>query len=79
MRISVDISFYPLNEEYLIPIKNFIKEINKDPELQVETNKMSTQIRGEHERIFNLLSNEIANVFEKQRAAFVIKVIKGKD
>ena len=79
MRVSVDISFYPINENYLAPIKAFIKQLNSDPELEVETNKMSTQVRGDINSIFSMLSDEMAKVFEEQRAAFVIKVIKGKD
>ena len=40
---------------------------------------MSTQIRGESDIIFDLLKAEIPTVFEQNRAAFIIKVIKGND
>jgi len=79
MRITVDISMYPLTEEYVGPIKQFIEAINSNPNIEVITNKVSTQLRGEHSEIMPLLTNEMINVFEQIRASFVIKVIKGKD
>lgn len=79
MRISVDISLYPLNKDYIEPIKKFIASLNNASELEVETNSMSTQIRGESDVIFDLLKREIPAVFAENRAAFVIKIIKGSD
>jgi len=79
MRISVDISLYPLNEDYIAPIKSFIGAVNSTDGLEVETNKMSTQIRGESDIIFDLLKKEVPNAFEQNRAAFIIKIIKGSD
>jgi uncharacterized protein YqgV (UPF0045/DUF77 family) len=79
MRISVDISLYPLDKNYIEPIKKFISVVNTTDGLEVDTNKMSTQIRGESDIIFDLLKNEIPNVFEENRAAFILKVIKGSD
>jgi len=79
MRISVDISLYPLDKNYIEPIKKFISVVNTTDGLEVDTNKMSTQIRGESDMIFDLLKNEIPNVFEENRAAFILKVIKGSD
>lgn len=79
MRISIDISLYPLNEEYIAPIKNFIAAVNAIEGLEVTTNSMSTQIRGESDIIFDLFKTEVPKVFEENRAAFIIKVIKGSD
>lgn len=79
MRISIDISLYPLDKNYIEPIKSFISTVNSTEGLEVETNKMSTQIRGESDIIFNLLKTEIPNVFEEHRASFILKIIKGSD
>ncbi|MFP4368632.1 MAG: thiamine-binding protein [Candidatus Kapaibacterium sp.] len=79
MRISVDISYYPLKEEYKETIKAFIARIKKDPEIEAVTNSMSTQLRGEHDKIMPLLTDEMTNVFQEHRAAFVLKIIKGSD
>lgn len=79
MRITVDISMYPLTENYIEPIKGFINAVKNNPNIEVVTNKVSTQLRGEHNEIMPLLTNEMIKVFEKIRASFVIKVIKGND
>jgi uncharacterized protein YqgV (UPF0045/DUF77 family) len=79
MRITVDISMYPLTESYIEPIKKFIEAINSNPEIEVMTNKVSTQLRGEHSVIMPLITDEMVRVFDSIRASFVIKIIKGKD
>lgn len=79
MRISLDISLYPLNEDYIAPIKGFIAAVNAVEGLDIVTNAMSTQIRGESDIIFDLLKAEVPKVFEENRAAFIIKAIKGSD
>jgi uncharacterized protein YqgV (UPF0045/DUF77 family) len=79
MRIAVDISLYPLDAEYIPPIKDFIERLNRYPELQVQTNALSTQIAGEHARVFEVLSQEIGTTFEEQgRRVFVMKVLGGR-
>ena len=63
MKIAVDISLYPLDADYVPPIKDFIGRLNCDRALTVNTNAMSTQIAGEHERVFAALSREIQRAF----------------
>ncbi|HPI36881.1 MAG TPA: YkoF family thiamine/hydroxymethylpyrimidine-binding protein [Ignavibacteriaceae bacterium] len=79
MKASVEISLYPLNENYKEIIKNFIEEINrKNSNLKIETNLMSTQIFGDYDEVFSLLKTGMKEVFEKHPAIFVMKFI-GKD
>ena len=76
MRIAVDISLYPLQEDLIPPIRDVIERLNQDPELDVVTNPMSTQIRGEYDRVMGLLQTELKATFEAlPKAVFVIKVL----
>ena len=78
MRTAIEISLYPLDADYIPPIKDFIDRLNKYPELQVTTNAMSTQIAGEHARLFEILGKETAISFaEHGRKVFVMKVLGG--
>ena len=78
MRIAVDISLYPLDEDYVPPIKDFIERLNRHPELHVETNAMSTQVSGEHDRVFAILGEETKLTFAgSARTVFVMKVLGG--
>jgi uncharacterized protein YqgV (UPF0045/DUF77 family) len=79
MRISVEISLYPLAADYIPPIKDFIDRLNAYPDLRVETNAMSTQVSGEHEHVFATLSKETEQTFaEGGRRVFVMKVLGGE-
>ncbi len=79
MRIAVDISLYPLDEDYVTPIKDFIERLNRHLELRVETNAMSTQVSGEHDRVFAILGEETKQTFaSNSRAVFVMKVLGGQ-
>lgn len=79
MRIAVDISLYPLDADYVPPIKDFIERLNRTPGLRVETNAMSTQVAGEHDAVFAALAAETRATFATgARAVFVMKVLGGE-
>jgi uncharacterized protein YqgV (UPF0045/DUF77 family) len=75
MKTSVEISYYPLHEEFISPIQDFIDRINKYPKLVVRTNTMATQIFGEYREVMNALTQEIERSFELPHSVFVMKVI----
>jgi uncharacterized protein YqgV (UPF0045/DUF77 family) len=78
MRTAIEISLYPLDSDYIPSIKDFIERLNRHPELTVTTNAMSTQIAGEHARLFEILGQETAVSFGEQgRKVFVMKVLGG--
>jgi uncharacterized protein YqgV (UPF0045/DUF77 family) len=78
MRTAVEISLYPLNSDYIPPIKAFIDRLNTYADIQVVTNALSTQISGEHQRVFDILAKETATTFEEAgKKVFVMKVIGG--
>jgi hypothetical protein len=76
MKISVEISKYPLADEYIIPIKDFIGRLNQHPQIQVLSNTMSTQIFGEFDILMPILNDEIRDSFSKfNKMIFVCKFI----
>lgn len=78
MRTAIEISLYPLDADYVPAIKDFIARLNAYPELSVTTNAMSTQIAGEHQRLFEVLGRETAASFQQVgRKVFVMKVLGG--
>ena len=79
MHIAVDISLYPLAEGFIPPIKDFIERIGSHEGLRVVTNAMSTQVAGEHARVFAALEAETRRTFAGGgRAVFVMKVLGGE-
>lgn len=78
MKLSVDISMYPLKDEYIPAIKDFIERLNHHPELQVISNTMSTQVFGDYDLLMDTLKAEMRASYENfGRAIFVCKFIDG--
>ena len=75
MKTSIEISYYPLNEEYLKPIGSFIDRLHEYPELIIRTNGMSTQIFGEYDIVMSVVTKEIKKSFELPHSIFILKVI----
>jgi hypothetical protein len=77
-RVSVEISLYPLQDDYLGPIRAFIERLNDYPDIQVLTNTMSTQVFGPYARVLGILAIEMARTHEEApKAPFVLKVLAG--
>ncbi len=47
MQISIEVSLYPLSENFIPPIDNFISCLKKYDIIEIRTNNMSTQLFGE--------------------------------
>ncbi|RLD91372.1 MAG: hypothetical protein DRJ09_01295 [Bacteroidetes bacterium] len=75
MKISVDISYYPLKDEFIPPILDFIDRMNKYKTLTVQTNGMSTQVFGNYFDVMNALTKEIHQSFELPHSVFILKII----
>lgn len=75
MRITVEISLYPLAENHINSIKEFIGRLKKYTELDIVVNATSTQIVGEHAHIFEVLAKETEKTFTSGKNIFVMKVI----
>jgi uncharacterized protein YqgV (UPF0045/DUF77 family) len=76
MKIAVDISLYPLQEDLIPPIQNIIERLKSHDGLYVDTNAMSTQIRGEYDDVMAVLTSEFKTTFEQlPKAVFVMKIL----
>jgi uncharacterized protein YqgV (UPF0045/DUF77 family) len=75
MNTSVDISYYPLKEEFIPSILDFIDRLNNHDLIQCKTNGMSTQVFGEYFNVMNALTQEIHKSFEIPHSVFVLKII----
>ena len=75
MKTSVDISYYPLQPEFVTPILEFIKRLNEYENIEAVTNGMSTQVFGEYFDVMKAITQEIYKSFEIPHSVFVLKVI----
>ena len=78
MKLSAEISMYPLADEYLPPIAAFIERLNADGGVEVKTNSMSTQLFGDYDAVMALLGAAMKYSFETHgRVIFVSKFLSG--
>ena len=76
MIISVEISYYPLHgDDFIEPIKSFIDRLNMHPNIEAQTNGMSTQVFGEYDDVMKILQDEMRVSFENPYSVFVMKVV----
>ena len=76
MKVAVDISLYPLDADFIPPIKDVIARLNDHEQLEVWTNAMSTQVVGEFDDVMDALRQEIGATFEQlPKAVFAIKIL----
>lgn len=75
MNVSFELSYYPLNPDYIEPILGFIQRLNNYENLICNTNGMSTQIFGDFDYVMDALKHEIKISFEVPNSVFVMKII----
>ena len=76
MECSVEISMYPLNQDYKPSIISFIQNLRKHPFIKVDTNGISTQVFGDYSRVMKAINHEMENTFlSENKVVFTLKVI----
>ena len=63
MKISVELTLMPLQNDFEPPIINFIKKLRAS-KFTVLENPLSTQIYGDYDELMPFLTNEIKSSFE---------------
>jgi len=78
MITTVEISNYPLTEDYEARIIDFIERC-KGEGIRTKVNATSTHLQGDYDLVMELLQREMKVSFEKfGKMIFVIKVLKGE-
>ncbi len=65
MKLTAELSLYPLQDDYIPIIKGFIDAANEHGGMDIVTNAMSTQICGDYQAVFDLVSRELQASYEK--------------
>lgn len=76
MKISVELTFSPLQDDYEEHIINFIKKLRASG-LTVLENPLSTQLYGTYEEVMTILNIEILSAFElMDKGLLFMKIVK---
>jgi uncharacterized protein YqgV (UPF0045/DUF77 family) len=79
MKITVEMSLYPLMEDYTKPIIVFIKKIKSYKTLVVRTTAMSTYISGDYEEVMSMLHRELEILYRSVPDSCTVFKIIPKD
>ena len=78
MQISVDLSLYPLQDDYVPVIIDFIHRVQAHAGVDVVRNQMTTQLFGEYGRVMAVLTEELRHSFETHgKGVIVAKIVNG--
>ena len=76
MKISVELTLTPLQNEFEAPIINFIKKMRASG-LTVLENPLSTQVYGDYDTVMKLVTSELKNTFELINSGILfMKIVK---
>lgn len=76
MKISIEMSLYPLTGDYLPSIAEFIEDLNSQSAMEVRTNALSTQISGEYDLVMSTIQTCLRKAFESGPTfSFVSKIL----
>jgi uncharacterized protein YqgV (UPF0045/DUF77 family) len=79
MKLTAELSLYPLQDEYIPVIQAFIEAARGHGDMTIITNAMSTQVCGDWEAVFALVNTELKASFERHgRQVLVCKFIPGE-
>jgi uncharacterized protein YqgV (UPF0045/DUF77 family) len=78
MQISVDLSLYPLQDDYIPVIIDFIHRVQAHEGVDVVRNQMTTQLFGEYTRVMAVLTEELRRSFETYgKSVIVARIVNG--
>ena len=79
MNLSVEISMYPLQDEYKTKVKDFLYALNASQDnIEIRSSNMSTRIFGEYAAVTKLLNQAMLRSMEKYgKIVFVCKYVQG--
>lgn len=78
MKATVEVSLYPLVDDYETVVLAFLDELEKEESLSFSTNGMSTQIFGEVSEIFPALGRQFERIQQSGKAMLVLKAGPGQ-
>ena len=76
MRITAELSLYPLRADYVPVIVEFIRSLEDANEIDIVVNQLSTQMSGELESVMGAISLATERCFASgEPASLVVKIL----
>ena len=72
MEIAVEMSLYPLRDQYLPIIETLVRRLNERTDVKVHTTSMSTQVVGDYDLVMQIVQQELKQVFEASQGKNIL-------
>lgn len=79
MKISAELSLYPLSDTHKPIIKDYIDVLRSHEQLDVRTHALSTEIFGEYDAVMSAINAATKTVFERDQGIVLIAKYLNKD
>lgn len=74
MEITVEISYYPLMDDYEKPVDSFIEKLAENDKITIEYGTMSSLLTGRYEDVMELLNLQLKPFLEEYPSVFTLKI-----
>ncbi|MGB3079558.1 MAG: hypothetical protein WBB31_10815 [Saprospiraceae bacterium] len=78
MTATIEISLYPLHNEYPSSVLNFLQKLKAIPGLDIQSNGMSTIVIGQFEKLWPELGDLLTSQLSMEDSICVLKVAQGR-
>ncbi len=78
MTVTIEISLYPLHNEYPSAVLSFLQNLKAIPGLDIQSNGMSTIIIGDFDSMWSELGLLMSIQLSAEDSIFVMKVAPGR-
>jgi uncharacterized protein YqgV (UPF0045/DUF77 family) len=78
MTSTIELSLYPLQHDYPSVVLHFLKQLKTIPDIEIQTNGMSTILIGEYEQLWTQLGILMKQEMTSGSSIFVMKVVTGR-
>jgi uncharacterized protein YqgV (UPF0045/DUF77 family) len=76
MEITAELSMYPLDANYKPPIIDFIMDLRAQPGVEIVTNQLATQLRGDFAAVTAAINQCMLNAMQQnRRVVFTVKYL----
>lgn len=74
MEITVEISYYPLMEDYIELVEQFLQKLAENRRVKFEFGTMSSLMTGTYEEVMELLNVQLKPFLERYPSVFTLKI-----
>ena len=74
MNISVEISYFPLIENFDTPVLEFLATLKQNSNIEIVVGKMSSTITGDYNEVMKIMHSSIYKVMENYPSIFTLKL-----